>query len=112
MLFRHNAGLQQFKPSHVLVIALPQRTVSSQNFESHKNIIVQDWGSFVHSTKESKTKMLTSPVFRGAFFKFCPPLSTAFAPTLTSFATVPAVLLRSEIQNKGILKVAWSESRP
>lgn len=63
------ARLLEFKPGHVLAITLPQWPCWAQHLESHKNIIVQLLGSFVHYHKGSeKTKMLTPQGFAEAHF--------------------------------------------
>lgn len=80
---RHAAGLPLFKSGHVLAVPRPQRASSSQNLESHKNIIVQRRGSFVHFTKDSKTKTLPLWSF-GMHFLNSDPLPATLVPTLTS----------------------------
>lgn len=93
------ARLPEFKPGHVLAITLPQWPCWAQHLESHKNIIVQLLGSFVHYHKGSeKTKMLTPSGFflwRHIFqilpllFSTHPPSLYHIAPTLTYFPAVP-----------------------
>lgn len=95
---RPTARLVEFKPGHVLIITLPQWPCWAQHLESHKNIIVQLLGSFVHYHKDSeKTKMLPPlMVLRGHIFQILPLLLSThppsryhIAPTLTHFTAVP-----------------------